>query len=109
MSDRMIDHRAFTCRKTAVNEYKECLGTLFIMSNQSTLMGVAVNMLQDSCLLKSGIATPDWHVPMFDTHLRKHLWLYCPGHGGVKGNDRVTDWQEKQPSQMACVPEDLKC
>ena len=52
-------------------------------------MGVAVNMLQDSCLLKSGIATPDWHVPMFDTHLRKHLWLYCPGHGGVKGNDRA--------------------
>ena len=29
MSDRMIDHRAFTCRKTVVNEYKECLGTLF--------------------------------------------------------------------------------
>ena len=52
-------------------------------------MGVKLNMSQESCLLKSGMASSDWHVPMFDTHLRKHLWLYCPGHGGVKGNDRA--------------------
>ena len=52
-------------------------------------MGVAENMLQDSCLLKSGMATPDWHESMFDTHLRKHLWLYSPGHAGVKWNDRA--------------------
>ena len=29
VSDRTIDDQAFTCRKTVVNEYKECLGTLF--------------------------------------------------------------------------------
>ena len=46
-------------------------------------------VLQESCLIKSGMASPDWHVPMFDTHLRKHLWLYCPGQGGVNGNDRA--------------------
>ena len=53
-------------------------------------MGVAENMLQESCLLKSGMASPDWHGPMFFTHLRKHLWLYCPGHGGVK------EWPSRQ-------------
>ena len=26
---------------------------------------------------------------MFDIHLRSLLWLYSPGHAGVKGNDRV--------------------
>ena len=26
---------------------------------------------------------------MFDIHLRKILWVYCPGHAGVKGNDRA--------------------
>ena len=24
---------------------------------------------------------------MVDIHLRKLLWVYCPGHAGVKGND----------------------
>ena len=32
---------------------------------------------------------PDWHVSMFDIHLLKLLWMYCPGHAGVKGNDRA--------------------
>ena len=27
---------------------------------------------------------------MFDIHLRKLPWMYCPGHAGVKGND-LTD------------------
>ena len=52
-------------------------------------MGVKVNISQESCLLKSGMASPGWHVPMLDTHLRKYLWLYCPVQGGVKGNDRA--------------------
>ena len=29
-------------------------------------------VLQESCLIKSGMGSPDWHVSMFDTHLRKH-------------------------------------
>ena len=36
---------------------------------------------------KSGMGSPDWHVSVFDIHLRKLLWVYCPGHAGVKGND----------------------
>ena len=26
---------------------------------------------------------------MVDIHLQKLLWVYCPGHAGVKGNDRA--------------------
>ena len=26
---------------------------------------------------------------MVDIHLRKLLWVYCPGHAGGKGNDRA--------------------
>ena len=32
---------------------------------------------------------PDWNVSMVDIHLRKLLWVYCPEHAGVKGNDRA--------------------
>ena len=35
------------------------------------------------------MGSPDWNVSMVDIHLRKLLWVYCPGHVGVKGNDRA--------------------
>ena len=35
------------------------------------------------------MGSPDWNVLMVDIHLRKLMWVYCPGHAGVKGNDRA--------------------
>ena len=54
-----------------------------------------------------GVET-DWNMSMVDIHPRKTLWMYCPGHAWVNGNDRA-DWLAKQPSQVACFSEDLKC
>ena len=34
------------------------------------------------------MGNPDWNVSLVDIHLQKLLWVYCPGHAGVKGNDR---------------------
>ena len=31
----------------------------------------------------------DWNVSLVDILLRKLQWVYCPGHTGVKGNDRA--------------------
>ena len=39
--------------------------------------------------VKSGMGSPDWNVSMVDIHLRSLLWVYCPGHAGVNGNDRA--------------------
>ena len=39
--------------------------------------------------VKSKMGRLDWNVSMVDIHLRKLLWVYCPGHAGVKGNDRA--------------------
>ena len=39
-----------------------------------------------------------------------HWAIPAPIHAGVKGNDRArTDWRAKQPPQVSCVLEDLKC
>ena len=38
--------------------------------------------------VKNGMGNPDWNVSVVDIHLPKLLWVYCPGHAGVKGNDR---------------------
>ena len=34
--------------------------------------------------VKSGMGSPDWNVSMVDIHLQKLLWVYCPGHAGVR-------------------------
>ena len=39
--------------------------------------------------VKNGMASPEWNVSMVDIHLRKLLWVYYPGHAGVKGKDRA--------------------
>ena len=35
------------------------------------------------------MGSPDWTVSMVNIHLRRLLWVYCPGHAGAKGNDRA--------------------
>ena len=37
----------------------------------------------------------DWNMRMVHIHLRKLLWVYCPGHEGVKGNDRADRLADK--------------
>ena len=44
---------------------------------------------------KSGMGSPDWNVSMVDIHFRKLLRVYCPGHVGVKGNDRADGLEGK--------------
>ena len=39
--------------------------------------------------VKCGMESPVWNVSMVDIHLRKLLWVYCPGHTGVTGNDQT--------------------
>ena len=58
---------------------------------------------------QTGMGSADWHVLMFDIHLRKILWVYCPGHAGVKGIDRADRLVGKATTQAGCVSEDLKC
>ena len=58
-------------------------------TTHATILTDSMSLLQK---VKSGKGSPDWHVSMIDIHLRKFQWVYCPGHGGVKGNDvAVTD------------------
>ena len=38
---------------------------------------------------KSGMGNPDWHVSMFDIHLRKLPWMYFLGHAGFRVNDQA--------------------
>ena len=36
--------------------------------------------------VKCGMESPVWNVSMVDIRLQTLLWVYRPGHAGVKGN-----------------------
>ena len=39
--------------------------------------------------IKAGWGSPDWHKAIANLDIQKLLWVYCPGHAGVKGNERA--------------------
>ena len=65
--------------------------------NQTTTRAVVLltdcmNLLQK---VKSGLGSPDWHLAMQDIQLEKLVWIYCPGHAGVRGNERADSLARK--------------
>ena len=67
----------------------------------------ATILIVNELAIKSGMESPDWHIPMFEIH---HQWKFCSGHTGVKGIDRGDRLAGKATvTQVACVSEDLKC
>ena len=44
-----------------------------------------MNLLQK---VESGMGS-DWHTAMHSLRLQRFLWIYCPGHAGVSGNERA--------------------
>ena len=46
----------------------------------------SMNLLQK---VESGMGCPDWHTATHSLRLQRFLWIYCPGHAGVSGNERA--------------------
>ena len=68
------------------------------------------SQIQWACYkVKSGMGSPDWNVLMVDLHLRNLLWVYCPGHAGVKGNYRADRLAGKATLTSGLLLRDLKC
>ena len=53
-------------------------------TTHAVILTDSMSLLQQ---VKSGMGSPDWNVSMVNIHLQKLLWVYYPGHAGVKGND----------------------
>ena len=46
----------------------------------------SMNLLQ---MVESWIGCLDWHTAVHSFLLQRLLWIYCPGHAGVSGNERA--------------------
>ena len=45
-----------------------------------------MNLLQK---VESGMGCPDRHTAMHSLRLQRLVWIYCPGHAGVSGNEQA--------------------
>ena len=59
--------------------------------------------------VQSGMGCPACHVSLLDINLPELLRVFCPGQARIKENDQADRLGAKQPSQVACVSENLKC
>ena len=57
-----------------------------VQITQALILTDSMNLLQK---VASGMGCPDWHTAMHSLRLQIHLWIYCPGHAGVSGNERA--------------------
>ena len=46
----------------------------------------SLNLLQK---VESRMDCPDWHTAMHCLQLQRLLWIYCPGHARVRGNEKA--------------------
>ena len=52
--------------------------------------------------VESGMSCPNWHTAMHSLRIQRLLWIYCPGHTGVSGNERAD-----RPSSTADITSGL--
>ena len=58
----------------------------FAWCRPAIILTDSMNLLQN---VESGMGCPDWHTAMHSLRLQRLLWIYCPGHAGVSGNERA--------------------
>ena len=57
-----------------------------VRDTHAIILTDSMNLLQK---IQTGYSNPEWQSSMTQSHLRSLLWVYCPGHAGVKGNERA--------------------
>ena len=81
-----------TLRSVTLNAFPCCsrldwlIGSLLACLTTRQLSSDSMNLLQK---VESGMGCPDWHTAMHSLRLQRLLWIYCPGHAGVSGNERA--------------------
>ena len=87
-------HERVTNRKNSKQPSKNAAITTPRIKQKSVCLSVCLSeSVTDSMNLlrkvESGMGCPDWHTAMHSLRLQRLLWIYCPGHAGVSGNERA--------------------
>ena len=59
----------------------------------------SMNLLQK---VESGMGCYDWHTAMHSLRLQRLLWIYCPVHAGVSGNERADRLASTADMHLVC-------
>ena len=80
-------------RRALARKVEAVTHTIQWLASQRVAQVTHVIILTDSVnlllKLESGMGCPDWHTAMHSLWLQRLLWIYCPGHAGVCGNERA--------------------
>ena len=79
-SSRTMEVEAFTHAVQWIASQRDAQITHAIILTDS------MNLLQK---VESGMGCPSWQTALHSLRLQRFLWIYCPGHAGVSGNDRA--------------------
>ena len=76
------------CSSPSIPNYLLCIlfCWLSVLTTCGWLLTDSMNLIKK---IKAEIGNTDWHNAMRNLDIQKILWVYCPGHAGVKGNDRA--------------------
>ena len=78
---------SMTMEVEAVTHALQWIATITTDKNtRAVILTDSMNLIQR---VNTGMGSPDWHAAMNKLRLQRLLWIYCPGHAGVKGNDRA--------------------
>ena len=58
---------------------------------------IATDSMSTLAKIRTGQLYSDWTGPLRNSHLKKLTWLFCPGHAGVRGNERADKLAGKAP------------
>ena len=61
----------------------------WLQSQAVTHAVIATDSMSTLEKVKGGQLYADWVGPLGSSHLKKLTWLFCPGHSGVRGNERA--------------------
>ena len=84
-TDNLIQQSAGTLVTVAVTHIQWLASQRDSQITHAVILTDSMNLLQK---VESGMGCPDWHTAMHSLRLQR-LWIYCPGHAGVSGNERA--------------------
>ncbi|XP_076448042.1 cadherin-23-like isoform X2 [Babylonia areolata] len=78
---------SLTMEVEAATHALQWLSSIHTPGNQhAMILTDSMNLIQK---IENGMGNPEWHKAMRNFHIKKLTWSYCPGHAGVKGNERA--------------------
>lgn len=96
----------FTVKMGVTHAFRWIASKGYSHTTHATILTNSMSLLQR---VKTGTASPDWSVSMFNIHAQDCCGCSDLDMPELREITETTDWRAKQPLQMSYLSEDMKC